>query len=182
MKLSTVFWTFCVVISLALVTGCRPKVQPMGKTPAGLPDEQSDSVRVVAMTGDKIDYILEADHTDRFYKEKMLYAMQVHIVSYSEKDSTHSTLTCDRAEMDETANTLTAIGDVVIISDNGKMRTEKLVWYRNTDSLYAEGKVMILRDQDLLEGFMLRTDINLDRIQLENVTATGVVNEKKLDW
>jgi LPS export ABC transporter protein LptC len=181
-KQSSNIWTFCALVSVSLLFACQPKPVHYTKAPAGLPDEQSDSVRVVAMTGNKVDYILEADHTDRFYEKKVLYAKKVRVVQYNDKDSTYSTLTCDRAEMDEVGNILTAIGDVVIVSDNGKMRTEKLVWYRDTDSLYAEGKVMVLRGEDVLEGFELRTDINLDHVSLTNVTATGVLDAKKMDF
>ena len=147
-----------------------------------LPDEISDSVRIVATNFNKTDYILDAVHIERFYDSKITKADTIFVQTFDINGQLKSTLYSDKADMDEISNILVAESNVKIESDNGTLLTQYLTWDRSTDKIYAKGKVTIIRNENVLKGYELYTDINLDKLDLINVTAEGKLDNESLNW
>ena len=134
------------------------------------------------MTKDIIDYELEATHIDRFYKKKLTLADSIFITTFNPDGSIKSTLSSDKAEMDEAKNILTAIDNVIVKSENGIMKTPFLIWNKNTDEFYAKNGVTLIREDNVLQGQEMKTDGNLERIEIIKVSAEGKIDESEIDW
>lgn len=93
-----------------------------------------------------------------------------------------STLKCQIANIDETQNIVICQGDVIVDSENGTLFTPKLTWYRNSDKVLAENGVKLVRNDDVLKGERLRTDLELNNIEIIKVSAEGTVKGGALEW
>lgn len=147
-----------------------------------IPDEQADSLIIYAYNGDILDYQLTAHQLDKFYDEQITLADTVFIETYSPDGVVSSSLYCDKAELDETKNLLIGYGNVVITSENGILKTPYIIWDRTSDIVTAKEGVILIRDDNILYGEELKTDINLNEIEMIKVSAEGTVDETDIDW
>ncbi|MBN1326988.1 MAG: LPS export ABC transporter periplasmic protein LptC [Candidatus Cloacimonetes bacterium] len=176
-------WKILSLLLLISLSACQSELPPSDDPEEfDLPDEQADSVRIVATKGNKTDYILIARHVDKYYDKKYITAQDVTVETFNPDGSIRSVLTCDHAEMDEIKNLLIANGNVVITSDNGVLRTPDLFWNRNNDEIRALNGVELERDENTLWGEAMRTDIELNQIEIVKVSALGKIDEEDFDW
>jgi len=146
------------------------------------PDEQSTMVHIVSMNRDSTDYVLDASRIDRFYDKQTLDAFDVRITSYDKSGKVHSTMSANRAIVDDVNNRIVATGHVKLVTPNGILETEVLTWERAFDEIVAPGEVTLIREGNVLKGISLRTDSNLNFAEMKQVTATGRANEKDINW
>jgi len=174
------FWK---IVNLIVLISCTFSEESFsGKKDSNFPDEEADSVKIISMIKDVIDYELTATHIDRFYKTKLTFADSIFITTFNPDGSIKSTLSSDKAEIDETKNILTAIDNVIVKSENGIMKTPFLIWNKNTDELHAKNGVTLIREDNILRGLEMKTDGNLDRIEIIKVSAEGKIDEGEIDW
>ena len=83
-----------------------------------MPDEQADSIKIISTTKDVTDYELTAVHYYKYYSTKQTFADTVFVTFFNVDGSVKSTFKCNQAEVDDAKNTLTGIGDVVVVSEN----------------------------------------------------------------
>jgi len=93
-----------------------------------------------------------------------------------------STLKCDKAEVDDAKNTLTGIGDVVVVSENGTMKAPFMILERNTNTLFAKKGVTLIRENNVLFGEEMESNLDLDRVEIIKVSAQGKLNEDEVNW
>ncbi len=147
-----------------------------------MPDEQADSIKVIATTDDVIDYELTAVHMYKYYETKQTFADTVFIIFYNPDATIKSTLSCDKAEVDDAKNILTGIGNVIVKSENGTMKAPYMILNRNTEQIFAKQGVTMIREGNVLHGAEMKTDIYLDRVEIISVSAEGKLDEKDIDW
>ncbi|MCK4655044.1 MAG: LPS export ABC transporter periplasmic protein LptC [Candidatus Cloacimonetes bacterium] len=147
-----------------------------------IPDEQADSIRIIATTNDVIDYELIAVRMFKYYETKQTFADTVFITFYNPDATIKSTLSCDRAELDDAKNILTGIGNVIVKSENGIMKAPYMVLNRNTNKIFAQRGVTMIRGENVLHGAEMKTDLYLDRVEILEVTAEGKLDEKEIKW
>lgn len=176
-------WQVTSLILLLLVLGCQQKEPtPEPAAEIGLPDEQAENVRLIAYNGEQIEYEMTARKVDKYYSRNQTLADSVTVLTYNPDSSLKSKLVCDNAIVDDARNLLTASGQVVITSENGILQTPYLVWNRNTDKILATSGVTIIRDENILKGQELKTDIKLENIEISQVSATGRIDAEDIDW
>jgi len=147
-----------------------------------IPDEQADSIKIISTTEDVIDYELTAVHYYKYYKTKQTFADTVFVTFFNEDSSVKSTLECNKAKVDDAKNTLTGIGDVVVVSENGIMKAPLIVIDRNSNTLYAKNGVVLIREDNILKGEEMESDMNLDRVVITKVSAEGKLNKDEVSW
>jgi len=147
-----------------------------------IPDEQADSIRIISTTKDVIDYELIAVHFYKYYSTKQTFADTVFVTFFNVDGSVKSTLKCNKAELDDVKNTLTGIGDVVVVSENGTMKAPLIELDRNTKTLYAKNGVILIRDGNVLKGEEMESNLDLDRVEIIKVSAEGKLNEDEVNW
>ncbi len=185
-KLLIRFFLSFILISLiaGLFTGCGKSILDQ-KTPLlnrGLPDETSNNVSIYAYKENRIDYILTANKIERYYDTKRLYAWNVKIVSYDDKNQIRSTIVADTAYVDEARNLIQAIGNVVFDTPNGTIKSRIINWDRNIDEIYVPTKVTLIRDGNVLNGDNLRTDSKISFAEMSTVSAEGILKGDEIDW
>ncbi len=164
-----------------LLIGCGGEEPATFERQPGVADEQSDSVRIVSMKNNTVEYILNARHIQRFYNSRTLDADTVRVESFDENGHLRSVLTGREAVMDEVKNLLTAQGNVIIVNDeNDSLKTEHLVWNRNTDEIYAKGKVTIIRGENIFHGHNMQTGTSFRELRSVNVEGSGKVDKEDL--
>jgi len=148
-------------------------------------EEQSDSVTIYEINGEHIERLITARKIERFYNDQYLRANEVNITDYNLDKTIRMTLYADSLIIDETQNTYEAKYNVVINHQNALLYTDLLNWDQNHDEIYAPDEVIIVRGNNVLRGFELRTDVDFNRIELSRVTAEGHLDDEDfadLDW
>jgi len=174
--------TLLIISSLAsfilAVTGCEEvEEQTFEKIDGEYPDRWADSLLVVQTKGEFTQYEMFAVHMDTYSSKKLTLADTVTIKVFDKEGLLQTTLTCDKARINDARNTFTGIGNVIVDSENGNLKTEYLKWYRATDELEAKDGVEVTRGTNILWGEEMKTDINLDRIEITKVSAEGKIDE-----
>ena len=183
MNLSIIWKIILVSGLLTFVFGCDDgfdNYQSSGIS--NIPDEQSDSVTIVTLDSDIITMKMKARHIDRYYKKKITYLDSLYLENYDENGKLKSTLVCDKAEIDENHNDVICKGNVVVTSANGILKTPKLTWDRGTDKVVAENGVTLKQGDDTLWGERMRTDMELNDIEIVKVSAVGTVKSESVEW
>ncbi|MDO9577446.1 MAG: LPS export ABC transporter periplasmic protein LptC [Candidatus Cloacimonadales bacterium] len=147
-----------------------------------IPDEEADSIMVVATTNDRLDYEMTAVHMYKYYDTKQTFVDTVFVTFYNDDGTVKSTLRSDKAEMDDAANTITGIGNVVVISDNGTMKAPYAVLNKNTEQIFAQKGVTMIRGENTLYGEEMVSDMRLDRVEITKVSAEGKLDNEEIDW
>lgn len=140
-----------------------------------LPDQKADSLYVKSMDGNKVTMELFAKSMSKFEKTKKTYFDSVRVISYS--DTSNTVLTCLSAQVDEVTNILIASKNVVVVNDNGILKTDLLIWDRNTNVIKAPKEVTIIREKHWMRGYNMITKLDMKKIELEKVSARGIVEK-----
>lgn len=184
--MNRVYKNFLIILSLSsllFLFSCMGNDEAFNMPISGkIPDEQADSVRVISTTKDVIDYELTAVHFYKYYSTKQTFADTVFVTFFNIDGSVKSTLKCNKAEVDDAKNTLTGIGDVVVVSENGTMKAPFIVLDRNTNVLYARNGVILIREDNILKGEEMESNLDLDRVEITKVSAEGKLNEDEVNW
>ncbi len=161
-----------VVISALTAAGCSDLTESSsagsGKE-AGRPDQEGWNATVFFTTNGVIEAELHARHMMRWNGQKMTTFGQGLRVEFYEKGVHNATLTSDSGEVRGHTNNLTAIGNVVIVSDSGlTMRTEKIYWDDQKQKIIADGFVTMTSDEDTLNGYEFESNRDLTNWKMKN--------------
>ncbi|MDD3052268.1 MAG: LPS export ABC transporter periplasmic protein LptC [Candidatus Cloacimonetes bacterium] len=183
MKINSIGLFALFVILLSVFSSCDiSRNIELSKGELNMPDEIADSLEVVTVMGEKIDSKLWAVHLERFYDRKITIMESVYTETYETDGRLKYSLKCNKAEIDETKNILTATGNVIITSESGVLKTEKLIWDQNTDELFTDVQFTLIRGDNLLKGEYLRTDMNFEKIDMQKVKGEGLLNAEEIEW
>lgn len=181
-----VYKSFLITLSLCnllFLISCTEKDVASNMPISGtIPDEQADSIRIISTTKNVIDYELTAVHFYKYYSTKQTFADTVFVTFFNEDGSMKSTLKCNKAEVNDAKNTLTGIGDVIVISENGTLKAPLIILDRNTNILYAKNGVTLIREDNVLIGEEMESNLDLDRVEITKVSAEGKLNEDEINW
>ena len=149
---------------------------------AGIPDENATGVRVMEYTNNRLDYIIEAASMQRYTDRRMMYGYDVTLSSYDREGAISSVIRADTTIVDDARNIIFANGNAVYQSDEGEIRTQRIIWERTMDSITAPGFVILTRGDDVLRGHSMRTDARLSFVEMETVSAEGYIVEEDISW
>jgi LPS export ABC transporter protein LptC len=175
---------FFLILLAILSAGCGKSVleQKQAVLNRSLPDETSGDVSIYSYKENRVDYLLTAARIERYYDLKRLWAWKVKITTYDEKGAIKSTMVADTTFVDEAVNYIKAMGNVVMSSPNGTIKSRIITWDRNIDEIFAPEKVTLIRDGNILSGDNLRTDVNISYAEMNSVSAEGIIKGDELAW
>jgi len=180
------FWLIWIasVSLLILLTSCQKDSLQLatGVLPRDLPDEISYNVKLTQLDNDRSEYYLEAEKIERFYDRRLLYAYKVTLTTYDKNNQISSVIKADTTIVDDARNLIFANGNAILTSPNGTLVTQKLVWDRSVDEITAPLTVTITRAGDVMQGQNLRTNSHLSYVEMDAVSAAGIVREKEIKW
>lgn len=148
----------------------------------GLPDETSIKVKQDEYQDGLLSYTIEAEKMERYSERRMLYGYKVKLTTYDRDGALNAVIQADTTIVDDARNIIFAMGNARYVSDQGQIRTSKIVWERTMDEITAPAYVVMNRFSDVLRGYNLRTNGKLSYAELERVSAEGIVNEADFDW
>ena len=147
-----------------------------------LPEKTSDTVTLISMKEEKIDWFLKAEHVKEFAKKKKIYAKKMTIYVFDSEDNIVSTMTADSAKIDEVKKMLKAESNVKILSSNGVLETSVLYWNLANNSIFTKERVKITRGENVMYGKNLYTDVTLNSAKLDDIKGEGEVEENNIDF
>ncbi len=171
-------------IMLLVLASCSQDslVQDSAVLEQGIPEENALQVRMVEYRDEKVDYIIEAAKMDRFTDRRMVYGYDVTLTSYDNLAQISAVIKADTTIVDDARNIIFANGNVVFEGNEGRIRTQRMIWERNLDEITVPGAVVLIRGGDVLRGTNLRTNAKLTYAEMEVVSGEGNVDEKTLSW
>jgi LPS export ABC transporter protein LptC len=147
-----------------------------------LPDETSYDVNVTQYTDNRSEYHLEAKKIERFHDRKLLYGYGVTLSTYDKEGKINTVIKADTTIVDDARNLILASGHTVMTTPNGTLSTTNIAWDRGVDEITAPSQVKLTRDGSVLHGQNLRTNSKLSFVEMDKVSAEGIVNQKDIDW
>jgi LPS export ABC transporter protein LptC len=147
-----------------------------------LPDETSTNVTISEYNKGDIGFILKAGRIERFYDKRILKAYRVEITNYDQKKHTTTDVKADSTTVDDARNQIIAHGNVKMISPEGSVATNRMIWDRNADEIVAPDYVTLTQHGNTLRGKNLRTNIQIYPTEMDSVSAEGFFSEDFIDW
>ncbi len=172
------------ILWLSLAFGCANDdlKQESGVLESGIPEENARNVRIMEYTNNRLDYIIEANRMERFTDRRMLYGYDVILTSYDREGIKSSVIMADTTIVDDARNIIFANGNAFYESEEGTIRTQRIVWERTSDHITVPVYVVLTRGEDVLRGHSLRTDSRLSYVEMETVSAEGYIVEEDFSW
>jgi len=154
------------LISL-LITNCGKREDQSGMTDSEaelLPEQESwNSTITLSSSGKKI-ALVRSGHMAQYGNTNLIIMDGKIEVDFYDKDENHTShLTAESGEIDERKKNLKAMGNVIVVSDNGEtLFTEELLWNNKLQKIVSEVDVMITVEADTLYGVGFESDAGLD--------------------
>jgi len=130
------------------------------------PDQESWDVRItITNVGVKRSNI-KADYLEQF-NDKRIISLEnnVQIDFYDANERHMSSLSADKAEINERTNFLRALNNIIVKSDSGvALFTDTLSWDNTRELIFTDDSVMITTETgDTLYGIGFESDVNMER-------------------
>ena len=112
---------------------------------------------------------IRAGHLIKYENEGLTRLGKQMQVDYFDKEGFHvSCLTSDSGIINEKKEHLTAIGNVIMVSDSGyTMLTDKVFWRNDSNSVYTENEITLYSEMDTLYGQGFTSDVKLENWTIE---------------
>jgi len=166
MQFSDAHKILLIMVILALITACEKQSEEEVISDFEdelIPDQESwNSQIILTSAGIKV-ALVKAGHIVKFNEKNILIMDEgLEVDFFNDQDIHTSHLTADSGEVNERLNDLTAIGNVVVVSDSGEtLHTEVLLWSNKLQKILSEVDVMITTGTDTLYGVGFESDAAL---------------------
>ncbi len=161
---------FLAIIPLmAAVLSCGSDEKRGGSLGAGdLPDQEFSDFTTMESDSGVTKWILKAPAARVYNARKLLVTDDPRIEFFGERGELTSVLTADKAEFNQVTKDLTALGNVVVTSQEGYMlETESLVWVNELGGIHTEDFVRFTRGNDVLTGYGFLSDPELENVEIQ---------------
>lgn len=175
------------LIGLALALGsCQKGGQGEGSIGAAdVPDQEFSDFTTVESDSGLVRWVLKAP-VARMYSARKLLAADDPRIEFFDKDGRRtSVLTSKKGEYNQVTHDLTALGNVVITSQEGYvLETESLVWVEKLGKMHSEDFIKFIRGRDVLTGYGLRADPDLKNVEIQRDVkaylrdSEGIINQE----
>ena len=143
----------------------------------GLPDQESWDVEITLTNEGIMRALVKAGHLEKFNDRNYVFLNKNVDVDFFDEEETHTTnLKSMIAEIDEKTNFMTAINNVVVVSDSGAtLYTDTLKWDSKEEIIYTASPIMLTTNKnDTLYGSGFESDVGLNHWKI--LYPSGVAN------
>jgi LPS export ABC transporter protein LptC len=91
------------------------------------------------------------------------------------------TITGDNGKVNERTQDIEVFGNVVGVSDDGTLYTERLFWLEEEGHIYAPGKVKIVRGDSVMLGENMTANPSLETVDMDNVDFHLYPKDEKVE-
>jgi LPS export ABC transporter protein LptC len=189
MRISRRYILPCVVLlaSVALiVTSCEGD-RKGGKSLGALdvPDQEFTDFETVESDSGLVKWILRAPVARVYNARKLLVTDDPRIEFFNEEGMLSSILTAEKGEYNQVTHDLTALGNVVVTSQEGyTLETESLIWVNKLEEIHTEDFVNFTKGTSILTGYGFQSDPELKDVEIKRDVKVylrdeeGVVTEE----
>lgn len=111
--------------------------------------------------------VLKADSVAIYQQGKVKKGKKIQVDFYDQEGEHASTLTAEEGTYDSKAEEIEARGNVVVVSEDGvRLETEMLSWRKQTNRIFTEAFVKIIRGRNIVSGYGLDTDPRLEDVHI----------------
>ncbi|MBN1884027.1 MAG: LPS export ABC transporter periplasmic protein LptC [Candidatus Krumholzibacteriota bacterium] len=156
-----------VAAALAVVSGCGRKDVEQTLGAVEIPDQEFADFTTTESDSGRVTWKLWAPRARVYNERNLLVTDEPRIEFYDEFGEVSSVLTAEKGEYNKVSHDLTALGDVVVTSREGyTLETETLVWVEKLGEIHTEDFVRFTKATDVLTGYGLRSDPDLDDVEI----------------
>tara|TARA_B100000989_G_scaffold253315_1_gene201708 strand:- start:3504 stop:3857 length:354 start_codon:yes stop_codon:yes gene_type:complete len=114
---------------------------------------------------------------ERFNDDQTIYLSEGVKLNFYKNNNLISTLTSEKAEIDEKNNLLKAIVNVTLSDTDGKkLKSSSLFWNRDNDEVYTNENVTIKTKDEIIFGSGFKSDSRFEKHYIKNVKGKFSLN------
>ena len=124
--------------------------------------------------------LVKSGHLEKFNdRQYILLDKDVDVDFFDDFEQHTTNLKSQIAEVDERTNFMTAIGDVIVVSDSGvTLYTDTLMWNSEEELIYTDDPIMLTTEKnDTLYGIGFESDVSMDHWKI--LEPSGVTERAK---
>jgi LPS export ABC transporter protein LptC len=124
--------------------------------------------------------LIKSGHLEKFNdRQYILLDKNVDVDFFDDLEQHTTNLISQIAEVDERTNFMTAIGDVIVVSDSGvTLYTDTLMWNSEEELIYTDDPIMLTTEnKDTLYGIGFESDVSMDHWKI--LQPSGVTERVK---
>ncbi len=164
------------LLSLIFFAGCgEKKIEPVIDYTEGdsIPSQESWGDTIYFTDNGNLQAILESKHLRDFADRKLKYLDTIKVSFFKKANGKEpsSVLTANKAVINDEANKMEAIGNVIVRSKNGRtLKTPELIWLSKKNRIFSDKKVWIADSNEVIEGIGFESDKELDNYVIRKIT------------
>ena len=125
----------------------------------------------------KLKAIIKLGKMERFNDDQTIYLSEGVKLNFYKNNKLISTLTSEKAEIDEKNNLLKAIVNVTLSDTDGKkLKSSSLFWNRDNDEVYTNENVTIKTKDEIIYGSGFKSDSRFEKYYIKNVKGKFSLN------
>lgn len=164
------------ILCLLIFSGCEEKIKPSvtsTKLIGNPPSQESWNSRITFTQSGKLVAVVTAGHLSVYDDRKQTYLDEkIRVDFYDENAKRTTVLTAEQGIVNDLTRDLEAIGNVIVISDDGTtLRTEQLSWTNSTQKIHTNAYVEIDSPKEKIRGLGLESDQHLKNYKILKVTG-----------
>ncbi len=151
-----------VVLIMLLTCACGRDESNAPALPVDVPDQIIENSTITFSQEGIRSATIFAEYVAVYERLDLKKAKKVHIDFYDKEGSHTSVLVADSGVIQERKQKIEALGNVVVISDEGiKLETQSLKWDPESAKIVTDDFVTITKDRDVITGYGLEADQEL---------------------
>lgn len=166
--LKTIYRLALLACLAALVVSCEGKDKGQGSlATADIPDQEFSDFTTLESDSGLVRWVLKAPVARIYNARKLLVTDDPRIEFFDRQGVLTSVLTSDKGEYNQVTHDLTALGHVVVTSEEGYvLETESLVWVNGLGEIHSEDFLKFTKGADVFTGYGFRGDPELRDVEI----------------
>ncbi len=171
---------FFPLIAILLIYCSTLERAEYGNTRSGYPDQESWGVTITLTDEGVMRALVKSGHLEKFNdRQYILLDKDVDVDFFDDLEQHTTNLKSQIAEVDERTNFMTAIGNVIVVSDSGvTLYTDTLMWNSEEELIYTDDPIMLTTENnDTLFGIGFESDVSMNHWKI--LQPSGVMERAK---
>jgi LPS export ABC transporter protein LptC len=164
-----------------LLSACNEEVPEnvtVEEAPVRAPDEVFTDFVTLESDSGLAQWRLTAPKAKRYTKEKLIMLDNPVIEFFDKEGTRQTTLISDAGEYSEETRDMLAYGNVKVTSVEGDvLETDSLCWNNEQDKILSNSFVKFTRGRDVLTGYGLECDPNLNSVDIKRDVKATIVDQ-----
>ena len=168
------------LVAILLINCSTLEKAEYSNTRSGYPDQESWGVKITLTNEGVMRALVKSGHLEKFNdRQYILLDNNVNVDFFDDYEQHTTNLISQIAEVDERTNFMTAIGNVIVVSDSGvTLYTDTLMWNSEEELIYTDNPIMLTTEKnDTLYGIGFESDVSMDLWKI--LQPSGVTERAK---